>query len=69
MFLQQKPIPGYWYSNALGELWQVRALRYDKGIRSLIVIQSIKDEVLYFTPETWNELDMVLHSPVVAESA
>ena len=28
MFLQQKPIPGYWYSNFSGQLIQVRAIVY-----------------------------------------
>ena len=32
MYLQQKPIPGYWYSNLSGQLLQVRAMVLTDGV-------------------------------------
>ena len=39
MFLQQKPIPGYWYSNQSGQLIQVRAIVFSGGRGNRIVIE------------------------------
>jgi len=65
MFLQQKPIPGYWYSNFSGQLIQVRALVFVQGKRNRIIIEDIngKRESIDFT--LWRGMDLVLHSPVV----
>jgi hypothetical protein len=65
MFLQQKPIPGYWYSNFSGQLIQVRALVFTQGKRNRIIIEDIngKRESIDFT--LWRGMDLVLHSPVV----
>jgi hypothetical protein len=65
MFLQQKPIPGYWYSNFYGQLIQVRALVFAQGKRNRIIIEDIngKRESIDFT--LWRGMDLVLHSPVV----
>ncbi len=41
MLLQQKPIPGYWYSNFSGQLIQVRAIVYLAGKRRRIVLEDI----------------------------
>ena len=64
MFLQHKPIPGYWYSNLSGQLIQVRALVYLSGKRSRVVLEDIsgiRESVNY---EDWHGMDMVLHSQV-----
>jgi hypothetical protein len=69
MFLQQKPIPGYWYSNFSGQLIQVRALVFAQGRRNRIIIEDIngKRESIDFT--LWRGMDLVLHSPVVDSGA
>jgi len=68
MFLQQKPIPGYWYSNFSGQLIQVRALVYSSGERSLIVLEDINGKRESVDIESWHGMDLVLHSPVVDQS-
>jgi len=65
MYLQQKPIPGYWYSNLAGQLLQVRALVYTNGQRRSVVLEDIHGKRNYVDTDGWNALDLVLHSPVV----
>jgi hypothetical protein len=63
MYLQQKPIPGYWYSNLSGKLIQVRALVYSGRYRS-VVIEDINGQRNHVDSDGWKALDLVLHSPV-----
>jgi hypothetical protein len=65
MFLQQKPIPGYWYSNFSGQLIQVRALVFAQGRRSRIIIEDINGRRESIDFVLWRGMDLVLHSPVV----
>jgi len=65
MFLQQRPIPGYWYSNLSGQLLQVRAILYTSGERSSIVLEDIHGKRNYIDTVGWQALDLVLHSPAV----
>lgn len=67
MFLQQKPIPGYWYSNLSGQLLQVRALVFLDGNPCRIILEDIhgKRESVDFW--CWAGMDLVLHSPVVLD--
>jgi hypothetical protein len=67
MFLQQKPIPGYWYSNLSGQLIQVRAILYTSGERSHIVLEDIHGKLDYVDLDGWRSLDLVLHSPVIEQ--
>jgi len=69
MFLQQKPIPGYWYSNFSGQLIQVRALVFTRDKRSRIIIEDIngRRESIDFT--LWQGMDLVLHSPVAGRES
>jgi hypothetical protein len=67
MYLQQKPIPGYWYSNLSGQLLQVRAMVYASGERRSIVLEDIQGKRNYVDTDGWNALDLVLHSPVVEQ--
>ena len=67
MFLQHKPIPGYWYSNLSGQLIQVRALVYLAGKRSRIVLEDIGGKRQSVDYEDWRGMDMVLHSPVLEQ--
>lgn len=64
MFLQQKPIPGYWYSNLAGQLIQVRAIVFSAGQRSRIVLEDISGKRQSVDLAGWRSMDMVLHSPV-----
>jgi hypothetical protein len=64
MFLQQKPIPGYWYSNQSGQLIQVRAIVFSGGRGSRIVIEDISGKRQSLDMPSWRDLDLVLHSPV-----
>jgi len=65
MYFQQKPIPGYWYSNLAGQLIQVRALVYSAGTQSRVVLEDINGKREYVNAERWRSMDLVLHSPVV----
>ena len=65
MFLQQRPIRGYWYSNLSGQLIQVRALVYLSGKRSRVVLEDISGKRETVDYGNWHGMDMVLHSPVL----
>jgi len=65
MFLQQKPIPGYWYSNFSGQLIQVRALVFVRGKRNRIIIEDINGKRESIDFALWRGMDLVLHSPVI----
>ena len=67
MYLQQRPIPGYWYSNLSGQLLQVRALVYSAGRRRSIVLEDIQGKRSHVDSDGWKALDLVLHSPVVEQ--
>jgi hypothetical protein len=64
MFLQQNPIPGYWYSNLAGQLIQVRAIVFSAGQRSRIILEDISGKRQSVDLANWRSMDMVLHSPV-----
>ncbi len=64
MFLQQKPIPGYWYSNQSGQLIQVRAIVFSGGKGNRIVIEDISGKRESLDMASWRDMDLVLHSPV-----
>jgi hypothetical protein len=64
MFLQQKPIPGYWYSNLAGQLIQVRAIVFSSGRHMRIVLEDISGRRQTVDMASWRGMDMVLHSPV-----
>ena len=67
MFLQQRPIPGYWYSNLSGHLIQVRAILYISGKRTRIVLEDIHGKRSHVNVASWHDMDLVLHSPVVEQ--
>ena len=64
MFLQQKPIPGYWYSNQSGQLIQVRAIVFSGGKGNRIVIEDISGKRESLDMASWRDMDLILHSPV-----
>ena len=67
MFLQRKPVPGYWYSNVSGQLIQVRAILYSLGRYDRIVLEDISGKRNYVDLESWREMDLMLHSPVIEQ--
>jgi hypothetical protein len=67
MFLQHKPIPGYWYSNFSGQLLQVRAVVFLAGKRSRIILEDINGKRESVDFESWRRMDLVLHSPVALD--
>jgi len=67
MLLQQRPIPGYWYSNLAGQLIQVRAILYSSGKRARIVLEDIHGKRNHVDASGWRDMDLVLHSPVVEQ--
>jgi hypothetical protein len=64
MFLQHKPIPGYWYSNLSGQLIQVRAIVLVSGRNNRIILEDIHGKRQSVDMESWRAMDLVLHSPV-----
>lgn len=65
MLLQQKPIAGYWYTNIVGQLVQVRALMY-KGRRiARGALEYANGKRDFVDLEGWYYLDLALHSPRV----
>jgi len=67
MFLQQKPIPGYWYSNFSGQLLQVRAVVFLAGKRSRIILEDINGKRQSVDFPSWRRMELVLHSPVILD--
>jgi len=67
MFLPQRPIPGYWYSNLAGQLIQVRAILYSSGRRASIVLEDIHGKRNHVDASGWRDMELVLHSPVVEQ--
>ena len=65
MYLQHKPIPGYWYSNLSGQLIQVRAIVLTSRRSNRIILEDIHGKRQSVDMESWNAMDLVLHSPVV----
>ena len=63
MLLQQKPIAGYWYTNIVGQLVQVRAVLYVSGRISRIVLEYINGRREFVNMHGWYYLDLALHSP------
>jgi len=65
MFLQQKPIAGYWYTNIVGQLVQVRALLYSDGSLSRVALEYANGKRDFVDLKNWYHLDLALHSPRV----
>ena len=65
MLLQQRPIPGYWYTNIVGQLVQVRALMYRYGQLDMVAIEYASGKRDFIDLDGWYYLDLALHSPRV----
>lgn len=62
---QQNPVPGYWYTNIVGQLVQVRALMYRAGRVDLVALEYASGKRDFVDLEGWYYLDLALHSPHV----
>ena len=65
MYLQHKPIPGYWYSNLSGQLIQVRAIVLASRHNNRVILEDIHGKRQSVDMESWRAMDLVLHSPVI----
>lgn len=63
MLLQQKPISGYWYTNIVGQLVQVRALLYAGKRLSCVALEYANGKREFVDLDGWYYLDLALHSP------
>ncbi len=63
MLLQQKPIPGYWYTNIVGQLVQVRALMFRGNQLDLVALEYASGKRDFIDLDGWYYLDLALHSP------
>lgn len=58
-----QPIPGYWYSNIVGHLQQVRAVLHEGGVATRLVLENINGARQTLDMNGWYQLDLTLHSP------
>lgn len=58
-----QPIPGYWYSNIVGHLQQVRAVLHEHGMATRLILENINGKRQLLAMSDWYQLDLTLHSP------
>ena len=63
--LLRQPIPGYWYTNVIGQLQQLRVVLHEGRRSNRIVLESINGRRLTVDLDGWYRLDLTLHSPGV----
>jgi hypothetical protein len=63
MLLQQEPLPGYWYTNIVGQLIQVRALMYAGKRVTCVAVEYANGKREFVDMRGWCYLDLSLHSP------
>ena len=63
--LVHKPMPGYWYTNIVGQLQQVRVVLHESGRARRIVLENINGKRQSVDLDGWYRLDLTLHSPGV----
>lgn len=63
--LIQCPRPGYWYSNIVGQLQQVRVVLYEGGQQRCVLLENINGKRQLVDLDGWYRLDLALHSPGV----
>ena len=57
------PIAGYWYSDGIGHLIQVRAITYHDGVQAIVTTEDINGTRCHISPKTWQGLKLIIHSP------
>jgi hypothetical protein len=63
--LAHQPMPGYWYTNIVGQLQQVRIVLHEGSRQRLIVLENINGKRQNVDLDGWYRLDLTLHSPGV----
>jgi len=63
--LAHQPMPGYWYTNIVGQLQQVRVVLYQGLRQRLIMLENINGKRQTVDLDGWYRLDLTLHSPGV----
>ena len=58
-------MPGYWYSNTIGQLQQVRIVLHEAGQPRRLIIENINGQRHALGIREWSDLDLTLHSPGV----
>ena len=61
--LLRQPTPGYWYTNIVGQLLQVRVVLLEGRRQSRIMLESINGRRQTVDLDGWYRLDLTLHSP------
>jgi hypothetical protein len=61
--LLHQPMPGYWYTNIIGQLQQVRVVLHEGPRQSRIMLESINGRRQAVDLDGWYRLDLTLHSP------
>ncbi|WP_455234768.1 hypothetical protein [Thiogranum longum] len=61
--LVHQPIPGYWYTNIVGQLLQVRVVLHEGRREKRIVLENINGRRQTVDLDGWYRLDLTLHSP------
>lgn len=64
MRIQQEPIPGYWYTNIVGQLVQVRAVLHIQGQIKQIALEYANTRREYVDMDGWLHSGLVLHPPL-----
>ncbi len=63
--LADQAIPGYWYTNDLGQLQQVRVVLHESYEPKRVVLENISGKRQTVDIDGWYQLDLTLHSPGV----
>ena len=63
--LAHQPMPGYWYTNIVGQLQQVRVVLHEGRRQRYIVLENINGKRQLVDLDGWYRLDLTLHSPGV----
>ena len=63
--LAHQPMPGYWYTNIVGQLQQVRVVLHEGRRQRYIVLENINGKRQVVDLDGWYRLDLTLHSPSV----
>ncbi len=61
--LVHQPIPGYWYTDIVGQLQQVRVVLHVGQQQSRIMLENINGRRKSVDLDGWYRLDLTLHSP------
>ena len=58
----RKPIPGYFYTNHIGQLIRVKLLVYVAGKVSRVIVEHLDNRLLKVTWEEWQEMGLSIYT-------